>query len=137
MRFLLDVNALVALGMRAHEFHPRMARWVETLAADPDSEMASSSITELGFVRVLGEVQQYGSSVQQARELLLELKSSRTVRWIFLSDGSDISHLPKWVRTPKQVTDGHLVRLATNSGAALATLDRGITGAFLVPSRHP
>lgn len=50
----------------------------------------------------------------------------------------DISHLPKWVRTPKQITDGHLAELARANEAVLATLDRRIPGAFVIPlGRHP
>jgi predicted nucleic acid-binding protein len=34
MKYLLDVNALVALGFLEHEFHERVARWVRGLAAN-------------------------------------------------------------------------------------------------------
>ena len=133
----MDVNALLALAVLEHEFHPRVANWVERLAARGVPELATCSITELGFVRVLGQAQQYGSSVAQARELLLHLKGSNGIRCTFISDDRDISYLPKWVRTPKQTTDGHLVDLAKANGAVLATLDRQIPGAFVIPqSRH-
>ncbi|MBZ5645059.1 MAG: PIN domain-containing protein [Acidobacteriia bacterium] len=137
MKYLLDVNALLALAIWEHEFHARVARWVERIGARGVPELATCSITELGFVRVLGQAQQYGASVAQARELLLELKNSERVRWIFIPDDHDISHLPKWVRTPKQTTDGHLAGLAKANEAVLATLDRRIPGAFVIPaSRH-
>jgi hypothetical protein len=45
--------------------------------------------------RVRGQAQVYGSSVAQARELLLKVKSSGGICWIFISDGHDISRLPK------------------------------------------
>jgi predicted nucleic acid-binding protein len=133
----LDVNALLALAILEHEFHPRVANWVKRLAAGGAPELATCSITELGFVRVLGQAQQYGSSVAQARELLLHLKGSKRMRCTFIPDDRDISRLPKWVRTPKQTTDGHLAELAKANGAVLATLDRQIPGAFVIPqSRH-
>jgi hypothetical protein len=50
-----------------------------------------------------------------------------------LHDGNDIAALPVWVKTPAQTTDGHLLQLAKTNGAILATLDRGIPGAFLIP----
>lgn len=50
MIYLLDVKALVALGFVNHEFHDRVA-WVR---AQNSSALATCSITELGFVRVLG-----------------------------------------------------------------------------------
>jgi uncharacterized protein len=137
MRYLLDVNALLALVLLEHEFHPRLASWVKHLGTSGAPQLATSSITELGFVRVLSQAQQYGSSVAQARELLLRVKNSEAIRWTFISDDRDISRLPKWVRTPKQTTDGHLAELARANEATLATLDRRIPGAFVIPqSRH-
>jgi hypothetical protein len=65
--------------------------------------------------------------------LLLELKNSTHVRFTFIPDDHDVSHLPKWVNTPRQTTDGHLVQLAKANAAVLATLDRRIPGAFFVP----
>jgi len=133
MKYLLDVNTLLALVILEHEFHARVASWVEHLGASGVPEMATCSITELGFVRVLGQAQQYGSSVAQARELLLKVKNSDGVHWIFIPDDRDISRLPRWVRTPRQTTDGHLAELARANEAVLATLDRRIPGAFVIP----
>jgi predicted nucleic acid-binding protein len=50
MIYLLDVNALVALGFLNHEFHDRLARWVQS---QNSPNLASCSITELGFVRAV------------------------------------------------------------------------------------
>lgn len=133
MRYLLEVNTLLALVVLEHEFHARVASWVKRLDSSGVPQLATCSITELGFVRVLGQAQQYGSSVTQARELLLKVKNSDGMRWIFIPDDRDISHLPKWVRTPKQTTDGHLAELARANEAVLATLDRRIPGAFVIP----
>ncbi|GAC1661639.1 MAG: hypothetical protein NVS9B4_14140 [Candidatus Acidiferrum sp.] len=54
----------------------------------------------------------------------------------FISDDHDISHLPAWVKTAKQLTDGHLAQLAKANAAILATLDGQIPGAFLIPTRR-
>ncbi|HUJ33131.1 MAG TPA: TA system VapC family ribonuclease toxin [Candidatus Acidoferrum sp.] len=137
MKYLLDVNTLLALVVWEHEFHARVASWVERLGASGVPELATCSITELGFVRVLGQAQQYGSSVAQAREFLLKVKKSDRMRGIFIPDDHDIAHLPRWVRTPKQTTDGHLAELARAHDAVLATLDRRIPRAFVIPPiRH-
>jgi predicted nucleic acid-binding protein len=56
MKYLFDVNALVALGFLEHEFHLRVARWVSTSTPS----IATCSITELGFVRVLAQALDYG-----------------------------------------------------------------------------
>jgi len=132
MTYLLDVNALVALGFAHHEFHDRVASWVRAQQFPP---LATCSITELGFVRVLAQAPGYGFTVGQARTLLLRIKQAAKPRFLFVADDQDISHLPTWVKTAKQTTDGHLVKLANTHGAVLATLDSRIPGAYLIPER--
>lgn len=129
MTYLVDVNALVALGFINHEFHTRVASWVQSKSP----QLASCSITELGFVRVLAQAPAYGFTVSQARTLLLRLKDTRVSPLIFIPDEHDVSHLPSWVRAPKQITDGHLSKLATKNGAAFATLYENIPGSYLIP----
>jgi predicted nucleic acid-binding protein len=82
---------------------------------------------------VLGNVRTYGLDVPRAKELLLDLKARAVLPLEFIPDANDLASLPKWVKTPLQVTDGHLVQLAKTNGAILATLDKGIRGAFLIP----
>lgn len=48
MRYLLDVNALVALGFLEHEFHGRVARWVLRLGKGTRYQMLTCAITERG-----------------------------------------------------------------------------------------
>jgi hypothetical protein len=84
-------------------------------------------------VRVLAQVPAYGFSVAQARTLLVRLKEAKPGQFRFIADEHDISHLPSWVKTYKQITDGHLVKLASANGAILATLDVGVPGSYLIP----
>jgi predicted nucleic acid-binding protein len=130
MRYLLDVNALIAFGVTQHQFHHRLVDWIWSLRG---STFLTSSVTEIGFVRVVGSVPMYGLKVPQAKDLLLGMKSNRAQPLTFLSDANDISALPAWVKSPAQTTDGHLVQLARANGAVLATLDEGIPGAFVIP----
>ena len=134
MKYLLDVNALVALGFLQHEFHGRVANWVRRLSQKGVPELATCSITELGFVRVLVQASQYGFNIANARDLLLQLKSGTVLKFTFISDDQDVSHLPGWVKSAKQTTDGHLAQLAKANGVVLATLDTGIPGAYLIPA---
>lgn len=94
MTYLLDVNALVALGFLQHEFHERVASWVQSLASEEVPNVASCSITELGFVRVLSQAPNYGLTVSQARTLLLRLQKTKRLKFKFIADDHDISHLP-------------------------------------------
>jgi hypothetical protein len=63
---------------------------------------------------------------------LLRLKESPTYPLAFLPDWRDVSHLPGWVKAPKQITDGHLSDLAKANGALLATLNENIPGSYLI-----
>jgi uncharacterized protein len=131
MKFLLDVNALVALGFLQHEFHGRVAEWIA--GASQPLVLATCSITELGFVRVLTQAPAYGFTIAQARTLLLRMKKSDSPQFAFATDSHDVSHLPTWVKTGRQITDGHLAQLAKANEAVFATLDAKIPGAFLIP----
>jgi len=134
MTYLLDVNALIALGFAQHEFHDRMASWVQTQKSESLS-LATCSITELGFVRVLAQASAYGLTVTEARNVLMRLKSVTHLSLQFIPDTLDIRRLPAWVKTAKQITDGHLLQLAQANGILLATLDERIPGAFIIPYR--
>lgn len=131
MTYLLDVNARVALGFAHHEFHARVATWIQAEEFPP---IATCSITELGFVRVPAQAPGYGLSVSQARTLLLRLKRAPALSHTFITDDHDASRLPAWVKTARQTTDGHLVELARVSGVVFATLDERFPGAYVIPS---
>jgi predicted nucleic acid-binding protein len=134
MKYLLDVNALVALGFLQHEFHHRVVNWVRMLRSKGTPELLTCSITELGFVRVLAQATQYGFTVSHARSLLMRLKGTDIVKFSFILDDHDAARLPGWVKTAKQTTDGHLAELAKANEALLATLDGKIPRAFLIPA---
>ncbi len=130
MNFLLDVNALLALAHGAHVHHGRVARWVADLG--PESQLATCSITELGFVRIAPQAR-LSPHVAAARGLLAELRGSTRPPFVRLVDDIGADSLPAWADTPTATTDGHLTALATRRGAQLATLDRGIPGSFQIP----
>jgi len=133
MKYLLDVNALLAFGIREHEFHERVASWISELSSRKTLELATCSITELGFVRIIAQTPRYRFTAPEARTLLLQIKARHAEVFAFIPDDHDVSLIPSWVRYPKQITDGHLVQLAKSNGAVFATLDRRIPGAFLIP----
>jgi len=133
VRYLLDVNALVALGFLEHEFHERVSLWVLSLGKRARYAILTCATTELGFVRVLSQAPQYGFAVAQAKTLLLRLKRQEAVPFEFIVDDLDISRLPAWVKTGRQTTDGHLAELARAHNSIFATLDERIPSAFVIP----
>jgi predicted nucleic acid-binding protein len=100
---------LVALGFKEHEFFERVVRWVEGLHPG-EHQFATCAIAKLGFVRV-HTLPQYGLSVAESKAALLRLKSTGKINFVFLADDEDVAGLPGWVKTPKQVMDGHLAQL--------------------------
>ena len=83
MKYLLDVHALVALGFTHHEFHDRVAAWIKAVRFPA---LATCSITDLEFVRVLAQAPSYGFTVTQARTFLLRLKKTDALAFTFISD---------------------------------------------------
>lgn len=130
MKYLLDVNVLVAFGMINHSLNVRVTDWI---VANAPLVVATCAITELGFIRVISQTESYGLTVAEAQTELLILKGLPYLTWEFFGDELDVSALPGWVKTGKQTTDGHLVQLAQAHGAVLATLDAKIPGAFVIP----
>ena len=131
MTYLLDVNALLALGHRSHVHHERVAAWVATLGRE--DVLATSPITELGFVRIAPQAR-LAPDVGAARGLLGQIRASTRPPFVRLVDGLGADALPDWADTPAATTDGHLSALAAERAARLATLDQGIPGSFLIPS---
>jgi predicted nucleic acid-binding protein len=136
MKYLLDVNVLVALCLDDHEFHKRVSAWVNGFAPAGHSELMTCAITELGFLRILAQAPSYSFTIEQGKQLLTQLKSNSKIRFSFLADDAEIEQLPLWVKGPKQITDGHLLELAKGHEAMLATLDERIPGASVIPSKR-
>jgi predicted nucleic acid-binding protein len=130
MTYLLDVSALIAWGVQEHTLHSRAVDWAGPIAES--NGFATCAITELGFVRIVGQMPSYGG-IAQAREMLNQLKRGDGLIFSFIADADGAEVLPTWVKWPKQVTDGHLARLARANAAVLATFDRNIPGSFLIP----
>jgi len=134
MRYLLDVNALLAFGLREHKFHSRVAIWIREMASGNGAELATCAITELGFLRVSTHSSAYGYTLDQGKDLLAQLKMTNGLRFTFIPDDHGIASLPEWVDVANQITDGHLAGLAKANDAVLATLDAKIPGSLVVPS---
>jgi predicted nucleic acid-binding protein len=132
--YLLDVNVLLAMNYAKHVHHSRAERWLDDLQTNGVSvNLATCSITELGFVRIACGKAGFAENVAMAQEDLKRLKAERL--FIFLDDGLDANRLPRWVERSKHVTDGHLLELAAVHRGPLVTLDKGIPGALLIPEQ--
>ena len=133
MRYLLDVNVLVAWGWSDHVDHERTVTWIAATRVQPGAALLTSAIPQLGFVRVSVQRTRGRVTVREAGRTLAGMLSTLGARHVFLPDDRPAAGLPEWCRRPSRTTDAHLVELAEAHGARLATLDTGIPGAFFVP----
>ena len=130
MRYLLDVNALIALAHTGHALHAKAIGWYRSVLSSA-SGFHTCSITELGFVRVAA-ITGLQPDIKAARQALDALKASSKVRFELVPDDLGAAHLPAFVKTPQSVTDGHLVELARKNSLSLVTLERGIPGSLFI-----
>lgn len=131
MSWLLDVNTLLALAHQGHADHQRVIRWFASLIGST-ARLGTCSITEIGFVRVSIQAG-FESTAPDAVETLRGLKESSRIPFVLLPDALGAGRLPPYVLGYRQVTDGHLLELAKEASMRLATLDKGIPGASIIP----
>lgn len=133
MRYLLDVNVLVAWGWADHADHLRVAKWIGRKIKDGRDTLLTSAIPELGFVRVSVQRTRGEITPVEAGDVLAGLIRALGKRHDFLADDRTSIQWPTWCTKADQTTDAHLLELAQTHGAHLATLDRGIPDGFLIP----
>lgn len=132
MRYLLDVNFLIALAHTGHALHARAIGWYVS-SLKTATGFHTCSITELGFVRV-AVATGLQSDIEAAKHALDALKSSSRIRFELVADDLGAAHLPDFVKKPQSITDGHLIELARKNSLRLVTLDRGIPGSLFIGS---
>lgn len=132
MRYLLDVNVLVAWGWQGHEAHTRVDEWIAEKLEITRDEFLTSAIPQLGFVRVSVQLGKGRVTVAEAGIVLKGMLDTLDQRHMFLPDDQWSLHWPKWCQGARMTTDAHLATLAHAHGGVLATLDEGIPGAHLI-----
>jgi predicted nucleic acid-binding protein len=130
MRYLLDVNALIALAHTGHALHAKAIGWYRSVLRSATG-LHTCSITELGFVRVSAATG-LQPDIEGAKQALDALKSSSKLRFELIADDLGAAQLPAFVKKFQSVTDGHLVELARKHALRLVTLDRGIPGSLFI-----
>jgi toxin-antitoxin system PIN domain toxin len=116
MKYLLDVNALIAAIWRNHPDHAKVDAWLE------GKEVATCPLSQLGFLRISTQPKALNADMATARRLLDEFLRER--RADFITD--DLPPLKASARRSDQVTDFYLAELAASKKMKLATLDEGI-----------
>lgn len=130
MRYLLDVNTLIALAHTGHALHGKAASWFASIRASARG-LHTCSITELGFVRVSVQTG-LQPDIATAKQALDALKASSCVRFELIADDLGAAQLPAFVKSPQAITDGHLMELARKNAMQLVTLDKSIPKALFI-----
>ncbi len=83
MKYLLDVNVLVALCISEHEFHERVASWMNESARAGRSELITCAVTEMRFLRTLAQADPYGFTIEQGKSIAVAIKVDQIIPFWF------------------------------------------------------
>ena len=126
MRYLLDVNMLVALTVTENALHEPAQAWFRS---EPERLWATCALTQGGFLRVASRY--VPASLHAIQELLgrleFDCRSDSHEYWPVDIDMRDLSALQRSrIIGHNQVTDMQLLMLARRHKGQLATFDSGL-----------
>ncbi len=113
MKYLLDLNVLIAGIWTSHDQHAAALRWLS------GKQIVLCPLTELGFVRISTNKKVLNAAMDRTRELLAKFAVDANADRI----AADLSALDSHPRKSDEVTDYYLADLAAKHGLKLATLD--------------
>jgi toxin-antitoxin system PIN domain toxin len=116
MKYLLDVNVLLAAIWDKHPQHAKAFAWLA------GKSILVCPLAELGFLRISTNAKAMNAPMEKTRELLKRFVEERGAEWI----PDDLPTLRSAARKSEQVTDMYLAQLACEHGAKLATFDNAI-----------
>lgn len=123
MKYLLDVNALLAWRYSTAHGHAPFHAWART---EGYAAFGTCAHVELGFLRL--SMHLFNLTLSDAQTALAEIKKS-TGGFVATAPSP---RLPKWSLKASQTSDAYLVQLAASAGLTLATFDTGIPGTHLI-----
>lgn len=112
MKYLLDVNVLLAGLWKNHSRHGEAAAWIK------GKELVLCPLAELGFLRISTNQRVINAPMAKARELLSRFAAERIA--------DDLPALSSKPTIAEEVTDHYLADLAAMHGYKLATFDESI-----------
>jgi uncharacterized protein len=125
--FLLDANALIALGWPKHEHHKQIQDWFKTHAK---KGWATTPFTQAAFVRVLSQPAFSNGAIGPREAAVLLTRSTENRYHKFLAVDLQIAEVigicTGSLMGHRQVTDAYLLALAIKTNFKLVTFDSGI-----------
>ena len=128
MSFLLDANALIALGWPPYEHHERMLQWFERHAS---AGWATTAFTQAAFMRVLLQPSfpsPHPLAVSDVACLLLRNTAHSKHRLLATNFGFEqvLGCCTGGLVGHRQITDAYLLTTAVLHAVELVTFDSGI-----------
>ena len=117
MKYLPDVNLLIAAILDSHTRHECADQWLA------GKSLVTCPISETGFLRIVTHPKIYGVTMPVAREALHDFIAQYHA--LFLPD--DLAALKSPAQNSEQVTDFYLAELAEKHQMKMATLDTRIS----------
>jgi toxin-antitoxin system PIN domain toxin len=117
VKYLLDVNALIALIWASHVHHAAATAW------RTGKQIVLCPITELGFVRISTSPTAFNATMTDARQALADFIRDESPEFIPADARALEGDAPT---TSGKTTDFYLANLAARHGLKLATFDAGI-----------
>jgi toxin-antitoxin system PIN domain toxin len=124
MRWLLDINVLIALIDRQHQAHRRTAIWFDSYGL---TGWISSPTTQNGTIRIMSNAA-YGAARKPPSQVVNRLRNLMAISsHEFIADDETLLNGALievgQLRTGASITDAYLLALAVSHGCQLATLD--------------
>ena len=125
VKYLLDVNVLIALTGESHEHHKLARKWFDTSG---HRDWGVCAFTESGFLRMMGNPKVGSLSVEEATWVLARLSEHAGYRFWPISEGWASLAAPFIERVfgHQQITDAYLLGLAVKEDGVLVTMDKAI-----------
>jgi len=124
IKYLLDVNVLIALTDQTHIHHDLVQRWFQT----PVLDWGVCAFTEAGFLRISTSPKAGFHTLEQARLVLADLANLPGYRYWPITTNWTALAAPFSLRIfgHQQITDALLLGLAVKENGVLVTMDKGI-----------
>jgi len=125
LKYLADVNVLIALLDEDHIHHKRVLKW---FASSDKDEFGVCAFTEAGFLRVTTNPKAGSNTIETALVALASLNRHAGYRLWSISDGwaSLVAPFGQRVFGHQQITNAYLLGLVVKQGGVLVTFDKAI-----------
>jgi toxin-antitoxin system PIN domain toxin len=125
LKYLADVNVLIALTDDGHAHHKMVKKWFDTSGY---RDWGICAFTEAGFLRVAANPKVGLLSIGEAARVLAILAEHPGYRFWPISEGwsSLVEPFCERVFGHQQITDAYLLGLAVKEDGVLVTLDKAM-----------